>query len=189
MRPFCTLVLPRPPAGGDDLQGVKAGIMEIADIVAVTKDDGTTTSAASHALGDVRRAIRGGSVFRKKYGKDWMPKSLKCSAHKDPDSVKRVWDAALDFRQAIGGGATDDAGNLLPLSGKLLRRRRDQRVASTWDLARRDVLHAFATHPDVKALFETHVKDDLDGATATPRDAARSLVDAFFAAGAQRGRP
>ena len=39
-----------PPAGGDDLQGLKAGILEIADVVAVTKRDGDTVKAADRAL-------------------------------------------------------------------------------------------------------------------------------------------
>ena len=48
----CVLLL-LPPAGGDDLQGLKAGILEIADVVAVTKRDGDTVRAADRARAPV----------------------------------------------------------------------------------------------------------------------------------------
>ena len=169
-----------PPAGGDDLQGVKAGVMEIADVVAVTKDDGSTAAAATAALGDVARALRGASTQRKKHGAAWQPVAVKCSARTDKASVKNVWDNVLDFRAAVGGGGLDAPGHLTELGNSLLRRRRKQRVASTWDLARRDILHAFETHPAVADLFRAKLRPDLDAARATPRDAARRLVDAFL---------
>ncbi len=47
-----------PPAGGDELQGSKKGIMEIADIVVVNKADGTLKSAAKHTAVDYMRALQ-----------------------------------------------------------------------------------------------------------------------------------
>ena len=112
----------------------------IADVVAVTKDDGSTAAAATAALGDVARALRGASTQRKKHGAAWQPVAVKCSARTDKASVKNVWDNVLDFRAAVGGGGLDAPGHLTELGNSLLRRRRKQRVASTWDLARRDIL-------------------------------------------------
>ena len=175
------VVLLLPPAGGDDLQGVKAGIMEIADVVAVTKDDGSTAAAATRALGDVRRALRGASASRAKHGDAWRPVAVKCSAARAPETVGGVWAAALDCRAALGGGAVGGDGRLSVLDGPLLARRRGQRAASTWDLARRSLLDAFERDADVRALFDGALGADLDAARATPRDAARALVDAFLA--------
>ncbi|MCU1351115.1 MAG: meaB [Acidimicrobiales bacterium] len=50
-------VLLASPSGGDDLQGIKRGIMELADLVVVTKADGDLAAAANHAAADIRRAL------------------------------------------------------------------------------------------------------------------------------------
>lgn len=52
------LVLAIPPGGGDDLQGVKKGIVEVADLIVVTKSDGTFLSAAKRTAGDYRGAMQ-----------------------------------------------------------------------------------------------------------------------------------
>ena len=53
-----TLLLLLVPAGGDDLQGIKRGIVELADIVAVNKADGELLPAARRAAGDYKHALR-----------------------------------------------------------------------------------------------------------------------------------
>src|SRR5690606_18685862 len=50
-------VLLASPGGGDDLQGIKRGIMELADLIVVTKADGDLATAARHAATDLRRAL------------------------------------------------------------------------------------------------------------------------------------
>ena len=67
------------------------------------------------------------------------------------------------------------------VSGLMAKERRGQRAASTWALARRSLLDAFERDADVRALFDGALGADLDAARATPRDAARALVDAFLA--------
>ena len=57
-------VLLASPSGGDDLQGIKRGIMELADLVVVTKADGDLAAAANHAAADLKRAIH---LLRPKY--------------------------------------------------------------------------------------------------------------------------
>ncbi|MBX3284786.1 MAG: methylmalonyl Co-A mutase-associated GTPase MeaB, partial [Actinobacteria bacterium] len=57
-------VLLASPSGGDDLQGIKRGIMELADLVVVTKADGDLATSANHAAADLRRAIH---LLRPKY--------------------------------------------------------------------------------------------------------------------------
>lgn len=64
------LLLVVPPAGGDELQGVKKGIMEVADMVVVNKADGELMVSARHSAADFRRALQ---LVRPKY-EWWTPK-------------------------------------------------------------------------------------------------------------------
>ena len=63
------LVLVVPPAGGDELQGSKKGIMEVADVVVVNKADGALLGTAKHSKVEYQRAIQ---LIRKK-SRFWYP--------------------------------------------------------------------------------------------------------------------
>ena len=59
-----------PPAGGDELQGIKKGVVELADIIAITKADGQLLNAANHARNEYKNAL---TLLRPK-SDFWMPK-------------------------------------------------------------------------------------------------------------------
>ncbi|KAF0693010.1 Aste57867_15959 [Aphanomyces stellatus] len=82
-----------PPAGGDELQGSKKGIMEIADVVVVNKADGELKSAAKHTAVDYMHALQ---LARRK-DPDWKPTVKMCSAI-EGDGVDGVWDVMTEFR-------------------------------------------------------------------------------------------
>src|SRR6185295_2348397 len=64
------------PGGGDELQGIKKGIVELADLVVVNKADGELLSAARHAVAEYRHAL---SLLRSAHA-DWPVPVLSCSA-------------------------------------------------------------------------------------------------------------
>jgi LAO/AO transport system kinase len=87
---MCDLfVLLLTPAGGDELQGVKRGIMEIADIILVNKADGDLKSAATRTCADYAGALR---LLRKRpQDPDGFPKALPVSAV-EGDGLAQAWD-------------------------------------------------------------------------------------------------
>lgn len=90
------------PAGGDELQGVKRGIMEMADLILVNKADGDLKNAATRTMADYAGALR---LLRKRpQDPDGFPKALAVSALEE-NGLQGAWDemAALnDWRRAQG---------------------------------------------------------------------------------------
>jgi LAO/AO transport system kinase len=119
-------VLLASPSGGDDLQGIKRGIMELADLVVVTKADGDLASAANHAAADLRRAIH---LLRPKYEGTSTDTLLVSST--TGRGVAEVWAAVT----AIHGH--------LRASGQLDALRGRQAKAWLWDEIRSGLLERF----------------------------------------------
>ena len=90
------------PAGGDELQGVKRGIMEMADIILVNKADGDLKPAASRTRADYAGALR---LLRKRaQDPDGFPKALSVSALVE-DGVSEAWNemsALVQWRKEHG---------------------------------------------------------------------------------------
>lgn len=90
------------PAGGDELQGVKRGIMETADMILVNKADGDLKPVATRTCADYAGALR---LLRKRpQDPDGFPKALMVSAL-ERDGLKTAWDemtALADWRRANG---------------------------------------------------------------------------------------
>ncbi|MCX8225953.1 MAG: methylmalonyl Co-A mutase-associated GTPase MeaB [Sulfitobacter sp.] len=88
------------PAGGDELQGVKRGIMEMADIIVVNKADGDLKAAASRTCADYSGALR---LLRKRpQDPDGFPKAMTVSALQE-DGLSEAWDEVqtlIDWRRA-----------------------------------------------------------------------------------------
>ena len=91
------------PSGGDELQGMKKGIVELADVVVVNKADGGMEAAARHTYTDYQQAVqlmaggmRDGLVMR-------QPEVLMCSSVDETgEAVRRVWDAILRVDEWLG---------------------------------------------------------------------------------------
>ncbi|MEL6798665.1 MAG: methylmalonyl Co-A mutase-associated GTPase MeaB [Pseudomonadota bacterium] len=95
-------VLLMAPAGGDELQGVKRGIMEIADLIVVNKADGELKSTATRTCADYAGALR--LMRRRAYDPDGFPKAMTVSALTG-DGLAEAWQAMTtltDWRQAEG---------------------------------------------------------------------------------------
>jgi LAO/AO transport system kinase len=145
MTDFCALL--QLPNAGDDLQAIKRGVMELADLVVINKADLDATAAA-RAQAQVTSALRlfglhGHAGQAAEAGPVWHPTVLTLSALTG-DGIGAFWQAAERFRA------------LQTANGRLQTRRQRQALAWMWDTIHAQLRHRFATHPDVNlALSET----------------------------------
>jgi LAO/AO transport system kinase len=96
-----TFVLLVSPGGGDELQGVKRGIMELADLVVITKADGDLLAAANRSVADHRHAVH---LLRRRLP-DWETRVLAVSSTTGA-GIGEVWDGIAGHREVLetGGG-------------------------------------------------------------------------------------
>lgn len=85
------------PGGGDELQGIKRGIMELADLVIVNKADGEFLKAAGRAAAEHQAALH---LMRPK-SSHWQVPVLKCSALTG-EGIAEVWETVTRYREALG---------------------------------------------------------------------------------------
>ncbi|MGR3503646.1 methylmalonyl Co-A mutase-associated GTPase MeaB [Pseudaestuariivita sp.] len=110
------------PAGGDELQGVKRGIMEMADLILVNKADGDLKPAATRTCADYAGALR--LLRRRPQDPDGFPKALTVSALEE-DGLSTAWDemtALDDWRGAQGHRARRRKEQALYWFGEDVRR-------------------------------------------------------------------
>lgn len=123
------------PGGGDDLQGIKRGIMELADLVLVNKADGDQVSIAKQTVSDYRGALQ----FMQARTPSWTPRVDSCSAL-DNQGVDKAWTIIQEFREA------------LTQSGELETLRAQQAKAWMWAETAEALIADLSNHPQVKAL-------------------------------------
>ncbi|XP_076831066.1 methylmalonic aciduria type A protein, mitochondrial [Brachyhypopomus gauderio] len=154
-------VLLIPPAGGDELQGIKRGIIEKADLVVVTKSDGDLVIPARRIQSEYTSALK---LLRKK-SKTWSPKVLRVSSHTG-EGVQELWDTMLRFRD----GAL--------ASGELQTQRQEQQKVWLWTLIQEHALTHFRQHPAVKAGL-AHVEHSVAQGNISPGLAADLLLTVY----------
>ena len=157
-RPFVLLVS---PGGGDELQGIKRGIMELADLVVVNKADGDLATAARNACADHRRALQ---LLRRPHG-SIEPHALLVSST-EGTGVDEVWEQL----------AADHAA--LAEAGDLDRLRARQRRAWLWSEVTDALIDRIRTDPRVADLVPG-IEAEVDAGTVAPVAAARRLLAAL----------
>lgn len=157
----CFLVL-MVPGAGDELQGIKKGVLELADIVAVNKADGDQLPLARIAQRDYAAALR----YVTPRSEAWKPRCVLASG-KTGDGLPDLWRLVLEHRSKL-----DEAGELAG------RRARQQ---THWLHAEigAHLLDTFRSHPGVTETFE-RIADDVRSGRLLPVLAARQLVDRFL---------
>jgi LAO/AO transport system kinase len=128
---FIALML---PGAGDELQGIKKGLLELAEILFVNKADGENETRARRAARDLEAALH---LFAP-VSPHWNPTVLTGSALTG-GGIETLWDTVTAHRKAL-----DQAG-------ALTARRRDQQVRWLWSMVEDRVLEAFKTDPAVTA--------------------------------------
>lgn len=155
------------PGAGDELQGIKRGIVERADMVVVNKADGDLKAQANHAAAEYRHAL---ALLRDR-SSPWRPPVLRVSAVEDR-GLDTVWAAIGDHRA------------LMEENGALVRRRADQARAWLWSAIEDGLRLAFAGHADVRRALSDMERKVTEGLIG-PTEAARLLLDSFLST---RGR-
>jgi LAO/AO transport system kinase len=155
-------VLLQLPNAGDDLQAIKRGVMELADIVVINKAD-IDPDAATRAEATVMSALRlfsaHGSASR------GSPTVMQGSALKG-QGIENFWSQAQQLHHQRREG------------GELEARRRKQALAWMWDLIHARLQNDFRRHPAVRAALHETLREVADARTA-PSSAARRLLDLF----------
>jgi LAO/AO transport system kinase len=167
---FCLLQLPN---AGDDLQAIKKGVMELADLVVINKAD-IDASAATRAEAQITSALRllglhGNPDHAHHDESIWHPRVVKISALLG-QGVDAFWDAVSEFKQ------------LQTTNGKFAQRRERQALAWMWERIEAGLKQTFRAQPRVQALLPTLSERVRDGQVAAST-AARQLLDAYRAAG------
>jgi len=150
------------PGGGDELQGIKRGILELADVVLVNKADGEMADLAAHAAADYQHALQ----LLPARVEGWRVPVRTCSAL-ESQGIAEAWQSICDYVE------------LLKRESNLEARRADQSVAWMWRATTDDLLDALKSDPRVRARVEeleqaVRRKDMPAGA------AARAIIDLFL---------
>ncbi len=150
---------------GDQLQGIKRGILEIADVIAVNKADGDGAPAARTAARELAGAIR---MLRGHTEGGWDVPVLTC-AGLTGEGLDEVWAKLVEHQDRMKA------------SGEFDERRRTQQVRWTWQLVRDALEHQLRAHPGVRAAVPDLEKAVLTG-ELTPALAAQQILQTFLAA-------
>jgi LAO/AO transport system kinase len=145
---------------GDQLQGIKKGVLELADVIAVNKADGPHEVEAKHAARELSGALR---LIHSGGGRP--PPVLTCSA-REGSGIEEVWARVTAHADALRD------------TGELQARRRRQQLGWTWTMVRERLLAELGAHPRVRELAPSLEAGVLDG-TLTPALAADELLRAF----------
>ncbi|MGB3182785.1 MAG: methylmalonyl Co-A mutase-associated GTPase MeaB [Cyclobacteriaceae bacterium] len=146
---------------GDELQGIKKGIMEMADGIAITKADGDNLKTAKKARQEYQNALH---LFPPNES-GWYPKVLTCSAL-NRKGLPEVWDMIEDHHKA------------LYQNGFFQRKRREQKLQWMQDAIEHQLTEDFYADKQVKEKLEQVTLDVLDGQTS-PGKAARDLLERY----------
>ncbi|MFI1171997.1 methylmalonyl Co-A mutase-associated GTPase MeaB [Streptomyces melanogenes] len=146
---------------GDQLQGIKKGVLELADVIAVNKADGPHERDAKSAARELAGALR----LMHPADAAWTPPVLCCSA-RESSGLDTVWERIDQHR------------TLLDSTGRLAAKRRDQQVDWTWTMVQDELLDRLRAHPAVRELAPALERRVRNG-ELTPTLAAERILGAF----------
>jgi len=155
---FLALML---PGAGDELQGIKKGLLEIADLIAVNKADGDNLVRAQQAMSHYRNALR----IVEPESPSWRPPVLAVSALTG-DGLEALWREIGRHRERLSA------------TGERAAKRRRQQVQWMWSMLEDRLLQALRRRPEVRGLLpelERAVAED----RLTPTLAVERLLRAF----------
>jgi LAO/AO transport system kinase len=147
---------------GDELQGIKRGVLEIADLIAVNKADGDNVKRARMAALDYRRAIH----LMSPASPNWTPPVLTCSALTN-DGLPEIWEQIVTHRDRLAA------------TGERQERRQRQQIGWMWSLIGDRLLDEFRDSPKVRARLE-QVEASVLAGELPPAVAADQLLATFL---------
>jgi LAO/AO transport system kinase len=153
---FLALML---PGAGDELQGIKKGLVELADMIAINKADGDNVKRANHAAADYRSALH----ILSPRSAHWHPPVLTYSALTGT-GVAGLWQKILEHRTAMNA------------SGDFAARRREQQVKWMWSMLDQRMLARLRADASTRAKVKKIESDVADG-RLTPSVAAEQILE------------
>ena len=154
-------VLMQLPNAGDDLQAIKKGVMELADLVVINKVD-IDAIAAQRAQLQITSAMQLLGLFNRHDDATWRPQALQLSALKS-QGVDKFWEAVSEFK------------SLQTANGMFDSRRQQQSLAWMWERIDTGLKQAFRQHSQVQALLPEMTRAVLEGRMAAST-AARNML-------------
>jgi LAO/AO transport system kinase len=143
---------------GDELQGIKKGILELADAVAVNKADGDNIEKAEFARKQYETALH----FLAPSSPNWTPPVLTCSAL-EMTGINVIWETVLKHHKTF------------TQTGELKTNREKQAVDWMWSLVKEGLKDRFYQHPEVKKNLPETTKEVENGTIASTVAASRLL--------------
>ncbi|MEI7530592.1 MAG: methylmalonyl Co-A mutase-associated GTPase MeaB [Betaproteobacteria bacterium] len=162
-------VLMQLPNAGDDLQAIKKGVMEVADLIVINKAD-LHQPSATQAEAFITGALRLFGLFGKdphngESLKNWVPKVMSLSALKET--------GIDDFIDSINAFKKIQDAN-----GSFLKRRQDQAKTWMWERIEAELKDQFRHHPDVKSRLP-EILQEVNNGKKSPSNAAHELISIF----------
>ena len=147
---------------GDELQGIKRGIMEMADAIVINKADGDNVRKSNLAKAEFGRALH---LFpAKKSG--WIPTASTCSAITH-DGISEVWETILKFLE------------LTKTNNYFFEKRKEQNQYWMLETINEQLKTNFFNHPEIQKLLEEN-KKAVQNDEISPFAAAMILLDTYF---------
>ncbi|CCD93165.1 putative LAO/AO transport system kinase, argK family [Bradyrhizobium sp. ORS 375] len=153
---FLALML---PGGGDELQGIKKGLVELADMIAINKADGDNVKRANITAADYRGALH----LLAPRSEHWHPPVVTYSAMAGT-GIAELWQKVLEHRKAMIA------------SGEFAARRRDQQVKWMWTMLEQRLMARLRTDPSIRSKVKKLETDVAEGRVA-PALAAEQLAE------------
>jgi LAO/AO transport system kinase len=147
---------------GDQLQGIKKGVLELADVIAVNKADGPHERDAKAAARELAGALR----LLQAPDAAWTPPVLTCSGL-DGAGLDALWERLQQHRK------------VLDATGALAAKRRDQQVEWTWSMVHDQLFARLHEHPEVQRLSPS-LEAEVRAGTLPAGLAAQQILDSFF---------
>lgn len=156
---FLVMMLPN---AGDELQGIKRGIMEFADTIMINKIDASEERLVKLAKSQFENVLH----FLKPYNENWLPKILTCSALKNK-GIEDFWKILLEYNKVMSENKELD------------KRRQKQRKEWMWNILQDGLEGMFKRNKEISPLIKELEQKVLSGIT-TPTNAASIILEKFI---------
>lgn len=149
------------PGAGDELQGIKRGVVELADHVVVNKAEGDNIGRSKQAAAYYRSALQ---LLTPQY-EDWQPTVGTCSALKQL-GLEEIWEKVEQHHRQLSQ------------SGELAAKRRDQQVRWMWSMVEDRLMSALRQDEGVASVLDWNVRQVSEGKLSAPK-AASAILEKF----------
>lgn len=146
---------------GDELQGMKKGVMELADSIFINKADGENRQRALQARAEYNRIL----YFLQSPTEGWKPKAFTCSALTG-ENIRGIWDVILKFEEVTKE------------SGVFEKRRQQQRLEWVDWMIEDELKRRFFENEAVKQQLP-HIREDVLNDTISPTMAVKKIMDIY----------